>query len=251
MIKCSVCGEELNETAKFCSGCGASIAGKSKSSSEKKNPDSLPGKNADENSGKSKNKPAAKEEAGKPNSISSTKLFYLLFSLILVGALLIYSSGVLDDEPSAITANAAGNNPHSGVDLNNLEQINNLQTIVDKNPGDTESLLHLAHLLNDSGMKEKAIERYIQYLKTDPKNPDVLVDMGVCYFEIGKNDEAITQMEKALKINPKHQIANLNLGIVNITAGNHEKAVVYWNKAVEINPNNEIGKKAKELLKSH
>ncbi|PKL84080.1 MAG: hypothetical protein CVV24_01540 [Ignavibacteriae bacterium HGW-Ignavibacteriae-3] len=252
MLRCSVCGDELMAETAVCAGCGAAVTGTKKSAADREGKENISNseKNVDLRNN-SKKKSAVKEETAKPNSISSTKLFYLLFSLLLIGALLVYASGVLDTTPSAITANAAGDNPHSGVDLNNLQHINNLQATVDKNPNDTESLLHLAHLLNDSGMKEKAIERYIQYLKTDPKNPDVLVDMGVCYFETGKNKEAISAMEKAIKINPKHQIANLNLGIVNMTAGNFEKAKVYWNKAVEINPNNEIGQKAKELLTTH
>ncbi len=254
MLRCSVCGEDVNIYEKTCSSCGASIdnkSGSSKTSSSNnlKNPANSNTKNESSKSKKSSN---TKQDAIKLNSVSSTKLFYLVFFLILIGAILIYSTGVFDSAPKSFSSQQGNaNNPHAGVDLKNLEQINTLEGIVKQNPKDYQSLLQLAHLLNDSGFKEKAVEKYIAYLKQFPKEADVWVDMGVCYFELGKNDDAITSMERGLKINPNHQIANLNLGIVNMTAGNKEKAVGYWKKAIEIDPSNEIGKKAKELITTH
>ncbi|MDP1994604.1 MAG: tetratricopeptide repeat protein, partial [Ignavibacteria bacterium] len=79
-------------------------------------------------------------------------------------------------------------------------------------------------------------------------NADVLVDMGVCYFDLQKYDEAIPLMEKAIKTNPVHQIAHMNLGIVNLAKGNIEKSKEWLQKAVAIDPNSEIGRKAKQLL---
>jgi tetratricopeptide (TPR) repeat protein len=253
MLRCSVCGDELTEEMNVCPGCGVSLKAKKVTASAKEKAEEIP---AVEKSGKKSKKGEknlnVKETPVKPNSISSTKLFYLFFFLAIAGLLLIYASGVFDSAPSSnVVPQGNQSSQPGGVDLNNLEQINSLQAVVDKNPGDKESLLQLAHMYNDSGMKEKAILRYTQYLKMDPRNTDVLVDMGVCYFETGKNDMAIASMEKALKINPRHQIANLNLGIVNMSAGNPEKAKVYWKTANEIDPTNEIGQKAKELLTTH
>ena len=248
MLKCSVCGEELNEGMNFCPGCGASVKGKNNSTSPKN-------KEKRGSSSESKRLDSGKNnQAGevKTNSLSTTKLFYLFLVLFLIGALLVYSSGVFETN-SRPAASQQGNTSQSasGVNLNNLDQINSLQAAVDANPNDKNSLLQLAHLYNDSGMKEKAIERYTQYLKSDPKNTDVLVDMGVCYYETGKSAQAISFMEKALKINPRHQIANLNLGVVNMSIGNSEKAKKYWKQAIEIDSVNEIGQRAKELLTSH
>ena len=100
-------------------------------------------------------------------------------------------------------------------------------------------------------IKKKAIDRYKSYLEQKPNEPDVIIDMGVCYYQIGDFNSAINVMESAIKINPKHQIANFNLGIVNSSAGNHDRSVEWWKKAVEINPNSNIGKKAKDLLENH
>lgn len=254
MLRCPVCGEETNQEEKSCPSCGAAIINKTKNSTtpiDKTNESFKTSKTKVESIYGRKNK-NSKQKPEKSNLISSTKLFYLILFLVLIGAILVYSSGVFNSTPRTLPSQQTDlNNPHSGVDLKNLEQINSLEGMIKQNPKDYQSLLQLAHLLNDSGFKEKAIEKYIAYLKQFPKEADVWVDMGVCYFETGKNDDAISAMEKGLKINPKHQIANLNLGIVNMTAGNSEKAIGYWNKAVEIDPTNEIGQKAKELIKTH
>jgi len=186
--------------------------------------------------------------------ISSTKIIYITVALLALASIILVTSGIFDSTGSVqATTDAASNtnNPHVGVDLNQLEQITELQKTVDSNPNNLDALLNLAHLLNDSGFKDKAIERYEQYLKQNSKAADVWVDMGVCYFELGKNSEAISKMEKALTIEPKHQIAHLNLGIVNLSSGNKEKALSWWKKAVEINSASEIGKRAQELINQH
>ena len=84
-----------------------------------------------------------------------------------------------------------------------------------------------------------------------PKDADVRVDMGVCYYNLGDFKTAISEMEHALKYNPHHQIGFLNLGVVNLSAGNLEKSKEWLKKAVKENPNNDVGKRAKELLESH
>ena len=253
MIICKVCGEQINYEVKFCPECGAALKSKDdKQHLNKEENNSLSNFSKTKKSNhKEKNKKASHQE-NSARTFSSTKLIYLILFLLVACGVIIYSSGMFDS-PASVTSSQLNNNnsPHAGVDLNNLEQINSYEETLKKNPGDKETLLHLAHLLNDSGLKTKAIERYNDYLKLDPKNSDVLVDMGVCYYETGKNDEAINAMEKALKYQPRHQIAHLNLGIVNMTAGNSVKAVEWWKKAVQINPSNEIGKKAEELIKTH
>jgi tetratricopeptide (TPR) repeat protein len=242
-INCSNCGEEVSNLDKFCSQCGVRVnylkSESKKSYTEKKEI--------------SKSKTGLKRNSAEGDynkSISPIKLFYLTFSLLAVGLLIIYSAGVFDS-PSGSTVNTSlSNDPHQGVDLQYLQRINQLEEEIKKNP-DNNKLLELAHLLNDSGFKDKAIEKYLTYLKADPKNADVLVDLGVCYYEQGKYEDALRYMKEALKYQPKHQIAHLNIGIVSLADNKHDEAIEWWKKAAEINPNNEIGKRAQELIKSH
>lgn len=268
-INCSVCGEILKLEYKFCPSCGAAVDYLSEKKSESiedngesnkveiKKSDSFQKLYNTEQKKKSvKQVKESHQETHKPlveKKISAIRLFYILFSLAIIGIIIIFASGTFD-KPTVTRITTDQNNIndfHSGVDLSSLEQINSLEKELKTDPKNKSKLLTLAHLLNDSGFKEKAIERYKEYLKYDPQNADVLVDMGVCYYELGKNNEAIKLMKEALKYQPNHQIAHLNLGIISLSEGKREEAILWWKKAAEINPNNEVGKRAQELIQSH
>ena len=168
----------------------------------------------------------------------------------MVTLIIVYSSGSFDNPVVSTTAQNNENDFHKGVDLQHLQRINTLEEELKLKPDDSK-LLELAHLLNDSGLKEKAIEKYQIYLKSNPKDADVLVDLGICYFELGKNEDALRYMKEALNYQPKHQIAHLNLGIVSLSGNLHDEAIEWWKKAVALNPDNSIGKRAQELINSH
>lgn len=227
MSKCKVCGAKVNNRFNYCPNCGAQLKNIKSVSSNKV------------------------ESTLASKSISPKIILISVAVLLIVGTAILYFSGVLESHKIETSNQVTTNQLMPGADLTKLEEINSLEKQVNENPENYDALLNLAHLLNDSGFKEKAIEKYQKYLKKFPKEADVLVDMGVCYYELGKNQSAIMYMEEALKYQPNHQIANLNLGIVNSTMGEIDKAKNYWKRAVELNPNNEIGKKAQELINSH
>ncbi len=242
-LYCTSCGKEINPDDKFCSGCGNSVIEKKDetTSSNKISSKSKVGKKSNSNNEFHKTR----------KEISTVKIVYLLAALAFISVLMIYAAGVFD-QPEVTSNNSNSKaDVHNEVDLQHLQEINSLEETVKNNPNDKTSLLELAHLLNDSGFKERAIEKYKTYLKIDPQNADVLVDMGVCYYELGKYDDAIGKMKEALQYQPRHQIAHLNLGIVNLTAGKHDEAITWWKKAVEINPATEIAKRAQEFINSH
>lgn len=239
-IYCKNCGELISKTDKFCPQCGVSVSTTKTNKKEKKE--------FKNDQPSTKMKSHSVEQGNK--KISGVKIFYLTFILIVVGLLIVYSSGIFDKPPVSASTQNVNNNPHSGVDLKYLQRINQLEEELKTQP-DNDKLIELAHLLNDSGFKDKAIEKYLSYLKQNPKDADVLVDLGVCYYELGKNEDAIRYMKEALKYQPKHQIAHLNIGIVSLASNKHDEAIQWWKKAVEINPGSEIGKRAQELINSH
>ncbi len=198
---------------------------------------------------KSKNiKNVKKPSEIKGKQVSNLQLFYLALGLVLFGFIVLYSSGVMDSG-SQVVKEEAGNKPTGGANLSNINELSSLEELVKNTPGNFENLLRLAHLLNDSGFYQKAIDRYQQYLKIKTNDADVIVDMGVCYFQLGKHTEAIANFKRGIEINPKHQIAHLNLGVVNnFGLKNRIEAEKWWKKAVELDPNTDIGKKAQEFL---
>ncbi|RMD50044.1 MAG: tetratricopeptide repeat protein [Ignavibacteria bacterium] len=227
-IYCSVCGEKNEAKANFCSSCGAELQ---------------------------KKKGNTQKQVSNTNSkeLNFNTIIYSLVGLFVVGAIILYVAGVFDSP--APVQNSVGqnftqnqNNPHAGVDLNALQNIRNLEAQVKANPNDLNALLQLAHLLNDSGFYQKAIDRYKEYLAKNPDVPDVLIDMGVCYYNLGNYEEALKAMQKGVKINPRHQIGLFNIGIVNSAKGNIAEAKKYWKMAYDVNPMADIAKKAMNLI---
>lgn len=231
---CNQCGSKLEAHHKFCPECGAKI---NVSKSSKSGADS--NQNISAVNGKTLN----------------PKIVYgILIGGVAVIALILFSSGMLDSSGgvvSSVNQNEQQSATNSGVNLNSLQVITELEEKVKQNPNDYQSLLELAHLKNDSGLFEAAIQNYKTYLEKNPADADARVDMGVCYFNLRDYPNAIKEMETALKYEPKHQIAHLNLGVVNLSAGNLSKSKEWLQKAYDLNPTNEIGQKAEQLLKNH
>lgn len=231
---CNQCGSKLEAHHKFCPEWGAKI---NVSKSSKSGADS--NQNISAVNGKTLN----------------PKIVYgILIGGVAVIALILLSSGMLDSSGgvvSSVNQNEQQSATNSGVNLNSLQVITELEEKVKQNPNDYQSLLELAHLKNDSGLFEAAIQNYKTYLEKNPADADARVDMGVCYFNLRDYPNAIKEMETALKYEPKHQIAHLNLGVVNLSAGNLSKSKEWLQKAYDLNPTNEIGQKAEQLLKNH
>ncbi|NOX17072.1 MAG: tetratricopeptide repeat protein [Chlorobi bacterium] len=239
-IICNVCGEENPGNAKFCISCGAKL-------------------------GDSPAKEQATVKETQSKRMEPSKILLFVLGSALIGVLILFVAGTFDKVPT-IKADQSGansqqttenrngnpaadpNNPHAGADMEKLKEITELEKVVKENPSDHQSLVKLAHLLNDTGFYSKAINKYQEYLKVHPDDADVRVDMGVCYFQIKDFDNAISTMKEALKYQPKHQIAHFNIGIVYFNAGDLNKAKEWWKKAIALDPNSDIAKKAKELI---
>jgi len=252
VLRCDNCGEENSVESKICDYCGAPLKDSrvGKVVKEKKEE----GERSRETQKKplKQKTPAPKQkQAAGMKELDQKKLLMIVGGIIAVIFIILWASGVFNSSiPDQVTQNrVSGQN--SGVDLANIQKINELEAQVKNNPDDMASLLELAHLKNDSGLYEQAIVNYQKYLEKNPSDADARIDMGVCYYNLRNYDEAIKQMETAIQYSPKHQIGYLNLGIVNLTAGNLEKSKEWLRKAIEIDPNSEVGKRAQELLESH
>lgn len=230
---CNECGYKFEKEYKFCPECGTKVSGSKNS--------------------KSKNVESKVTTDG-DKTLDPKVLFGILIGGFAVIAIIILTSGVLDSAPvntAFMNQNQVAPNTNSGVNLNNMQMINDLEAKIKQNPEDYKSLLELAHLKNDSGLFEAAIQNYKTYLDKNPKDADARVDMGVCYFNLRDYPNAIKEMETALTYVPNHQIAHLNLGVVNLSAGNIEKSKEWLKKAYDLNPTSEVGKKAEQLLNNH
>lgn len=259
---CSVCGSENAVSNELCEGCGALLkdAESKKSVIEDTEKIETPKKEKVEEkkpvSKKINKKDTSEVKTEKGKELKGTNFYYLAAILIILGAVIVFTSGIFDEpqpafNPGSGSTNMPDDHNHSGVDLSAVQRINDMEQALKANPNDHQTLLKLAHLLNDSGFYERAIVKYKEYLSTHPNEPDVLVDMGVCYFSMQDYQNAESYMKQALEINPKHQIGTFNLGIVAINQNKTTDAINYWNKAIEINPASDIANKAKDLINQY
>lgn len=248
LLICKNCGEENPVDNSTCFSCGVPLSGN-------KNKSQVIAKQEVKKNGQKQtnreNVSANKENVNEEKALDNKKLLIISSVVIVIFILALKFSGVFD---SGIQKNVVPVNEQSsssGVNLANMEEITKLENLVTANPDDMESTLHLSHLLQDSGLFDKAITNYKKYLTKNPDNADARVDMAICYYNLGDNTTAISEMETALKYSPKHQIAHLNLGIVNLAARNIDASKEWFKKTAELDPNSEAGKRATELLSSH
>lgn len=247
-IICNNCGEENAIDNTECFSCGIplkEIRNKKQTSSKQESKKNVLKKS------ESKNFSDKGKTTGGEKVLDNKKILLISSAIVVIFIFALIFSGVFDSGIQKNTALMNNQSSDSGVNLANVEEIARLEEKVKTNPDDLESTLHLAHLLQDSGLLEKAITNYKKYLARFPENADARVDMAICFFNLGDNATAISEMESAIKYQPKHQIAHLNLGIVNLTARNIEASKIWFEKTVELDPNSEAGKRAQELLNSH
>jgi cytochrome c-type biogenesis protein CcmH/NrfG len=244
IIICKNCGEENPQENINCFSCGIPLKGiKSIKSANQKKETSQTKVEIDKTSGQKK------VDDGK---VFDNRIVLLITSIILVITVsALFLTGVFDTGIQNTSTIVENQSTDSGVDLQNINEIADLEAKVNANPDDMESRLHLAHLQQDARFFEKALTNYKKYLEKYPENSDARVDMGICYYNLKNYTSAIKEMETAITYQPKHQIAHLNLGIVNLTAGNVVSAKEWFKKAMEIDPNSDAGKRAQELLASH
>ncbi len=246
IVICKNCGEENSIENSACFSCGVLLKDKRNLSPEKQSGI----KNNQRNSAAQKNV-KDKNRNNEEKLLENKKILIISSFVVITFIIALIVSGVFDSGVQQSVMQMNNQPQDSGVNMANMQEIKNLENKVAANPEDLESTLHLAHLLQDSGLYEKAIVNYKKYLIKNPENADSRVDMAICYYNLNDYNTAIAEMEGALKYQPKHQIAHLNLGIVNLTARNIEASKEWFKKTVEIDPNSEAGKRAQELLTSH
>ena len=87
------------------------------------------------------------------------------------------------------------------------------------------------------GKYRTAEKQYQTVLAQDPKNLDVLSNLGVVYFRTGKIRSAESMLKKALAIAPNDDFVLTTLGIVHYRQSKFDEALKELRKAIEINPN--------------
>lgn len=254
---CSNCGDENPSESLICSSCGISLKKekyKTSTISTKKNVKlEIKSENKKElKSSLQKNKKQTKQPVTEEKNLDAKKIYAFIGGAIAIVFVVLLLSGTINlSADKAPIPQVNQQNLGSGINLNELPRINELKSLIEKQPNNAALLLELANLQFDSGFFEEASRNYSKYLQLEPQNADARIDMAVCYYKMGQFDKAEAEVVEALKYSPNHQTGYLNLGIINLAKQNIDKAKEWFNKTIEINPNTDVAKKAKSLLQTH
>lgn len=106
------------------------------------------------------------------------------------------------------------------------------------NPNDFATIVKVANMYYDGRQYNDAINFYRRAVKLQPKNADIVTDLGTAIWYTGDADQAISNFEQALKISPGHAGTLFNLGVVRWQGkGDPKGAIQAWEELLKANPN--------------
>src|SRR5271169_1317582 len=106
------------------------------------------------------------------------------------------------------------------------QKLSDLEAAVAKEPKNADLLVQLGNTAYDVEDWNKAVESYERALKLRDADPNVLTDLGVAYRNIGNVDKALAMFTQASAKDPNHWPAQFNLAIVyGIDKGDTKKAL--------------------------
>lgn len=129
-------------------------------------------------------------------------------------------SGVQPQRVAPGAVAVGGGDPHAGIagapDLGGaaMPDLARLRAVLERDPENREALLTLANMNFDIGAWARAQEYYERYLKLDPKDADVLTDLGICLRSQGQTDAALARFEEARRLRPDHWQSLFNEAVV-------------------------------------
>lgn len=148
------------------------------------------------------------------------------------------------------------------------EAVSQLEAMVKARPTDTTPLLELGNTYFDWGSylafekkdsrkaAEKffrAIQNYDNYLRVNPKDPDVRTDLAACFFYLNQNEAALKELEQVIKENPDHEPARFNYALTLEKMGRKQEAIRSWEEFLKLFPKSQfkemVKKRVEELKK--
>ena len=219
---CPQCGAAVPQDAKFCPECGAKLT------VEK---------------GKKVPEPAGRSAGG--DSRDRMLLWAVTLVALVVVIIYVYPYFIQSPAPEHQHNNAPAANQPPPMDQAKYQE---LKAAVDANPNGPEENIQLANFLFDNHRFQEAINYYQKALRLDPRNVNVIVDVGVAYFNLQNYQEAEKYFQRALEIDPEQPNALYNLGIVRAQLGDMQGVIEVWNKLIKVAPESQLARNARQML---
>jgi len=166
---------------------------------------------------------------------------------VVVGYLVRGSGSPASAIMSAPTAGPSAD-PHAGVGKQGMPSLEEMKKMADKQAGPLLAKLNAdpknAELLNQIGTVyrathqfQTAAEYYQKALDIDPKNVGARTDLASCLYYSNNVDGAITQLHESLKYDPNHAGTLFNLGMIEWQGkGDSKEAIATWKKLLKLHP---------------
>src|SRR5712692_10489597 len=177
-------------------------------------------------------------------SISSFLLGLIIGSL-LIGPRLGKLSGAPAPPPAQTVEQQPAGNPMEAV----RQQIAALKEAIDRNPRNFDALVKLGNLYMDAAKHPQAIDYYERALAVR-EDPDVRVDLGICYKQSGQLDKALAAFQKAAAEAPDQWQPMFNAAIVLGEMHRSDEARALIGKLKKIRPNDPEVQRLEAALRS-
>lgn len=135
-----------------------------------------------------------------------------------------------------------------------MHVIQDLEKQLAKDPANRKLYVELGNACFDAHLHERAIQAYEKALEMDPKDADVLTDVGIMYRETGAFDTALARFRQAQAVDAAHINAAFNEGVVLYYDLNRKKeALARWQRLLDANPAAVApnGKPLADLIREH
>jgi tetratricopeptide (TPR) repeat protein len=107
-------------------------------------------------------------------------------------------------------------------------------------PGNLNSMVNYASLLEKIGQRDAARNMYLKVLDSDPKNRQALISLGAMAREDGDAKSAAEYFNRVLLLHPNDFSAELALGDMFTAEGDFQSAETHYEKAYHVMPANAL-----------
>lgn len=217
--------------------------------------------------------------------MSDNLKWFLLIPVVIVAIAmgflvpkLLGGSGGEGDQAEAIRGGEQEGSQAMQVEIDDAKQkIDAYQDLVNRNPGDLDALRGLADNYYDLGTLQSednqqneayvsyktAVDNYRKFLALQPDNPDVQVDIGLCYAYMEMAEVAERQLKAVTEAGPNWAAERCNVHDCQKTwqralhslgwvqwqrLGKVDEAKVALRKSYELNPDSPLGQESKRFL---
>ena len=136
--------------------------------------------------------------------------------------------------------------PHAGMAQQRMPSLDEMKQMADTkaapllaklktDPKNADVLNQLGVMYRATHQFKTAIDYYQRSLAINPKNVGARTDMASCMYYLGDTDGALAQLNKSLTYDPKHMGTLINLGIIQWKGKNNaDGAIAAWQKALKV-----------------